>query len=82
MNGRFDMGITIISKIGLVMFSALILSIIACGCSNEINVVENGIIKCNCYYSGEYKFDSINTKEQTNGFKEVVITLKRVEKHN
>ena len=45
MNGRFDMGITIISKIGLVMFSALILSIIACGCSNEINVVENGVVK-------------------------------------
>ena len=82
MNGRFDMGITIISKIGLVMFSALILSIIACGCSNEINVVENGTVKCNCYYSDEYKFDSINTKEQTNGFKAVVITLKRVEKNN
>ena len=82
MNGRFDMGITIISKIGLVMFSALILSIIACGCSNEINVVDNGVVKCNYDYSDEYKFDSINTKEQTNGFKEVVITLKRVEKHN
>ena len=73
------MGITIMYKIGLVMFSALILSIIACGCSNEINVVENGTVKCNCYYSDEYKFDSINMKEQTNGLKEVVITLKRVE---
>ena len=73
------MGITIMYKIGLVMFSALILSIIACGCSNEINVVENGVFKCNCCYSDEYKFDSINMKEQTNGLKEVVITLKRVE---
>ena len=60
----------------------IVLAFIACGCSNEINVVENGTVKCNCYYSDEYKFDSINMKEQTNDFKEVVITLKRVEKHN
>ena len=60
----------------------IVLASIACGCSNEIYVTENGEVKCNYDYSYEYKFDSINMKEQTNGFKEVVITLKKVEKPN
>ena len=58
----------------------IVLASIACGCSNEIYVTDNGVVKCNYEYSDEYKFDSINMKEQTNGFREVVITLKRVEK--
>ena len=58
----------------------IVLASIACRCSNEIYVTDNGVVKFNYEYSDEYKFDSINMKEQTNGFKEVVITLKRVEK--
>lgn len=58
----------------------MVLASIVCGCSREICVTENGVVKCNYEYSYEYKFDSINMKEQTNGLREVVITLKRVEK--
>lgn len=50
----------------------IVLASIACGCSNEIYVTDNGVVKFNYEYSDEYKFDSINMKEQTNGFREVV----------
>lgn len=53
---------------------------ILCGCSNEVYVSEKGIINCQYTYPDDYKFDSIHTNDPTNGCKEIVITLKKVEK--
>ena len=52
----------------------------SCGCSNDVCVREDGIINCQYTYSDDYEFDSIHTNDTTNGCREVVITLKKVEK--
>lgn len=53
---------------------------IMCGCSNEVYVSEKGTINCQYTYPNDYEFDSIRTNDTTNGCKEVVIKLKKVEK--
>ena len=59
---------------------AMAIVVCSCGCSNEVHVSENGTINCQYTYSDDYKFDSIHTNDTTNGCREVVITLKKVEK--
>lgn len=53
---------------------------ILCGCSNEVYVSENGSRKCQYTYTDDYKFYSIHTNDPTNGYREIVITLKQVDK--
>lgn len=58
----------------------IVVVFILCGCSNEVYVSEKSIINCQHTYPDDYKFDSIHTNDHTNGCKEIVITLKKVEK--